>query len=73
VKFLAEGHAGEAGSRLVKGIPIGRAPSIDLRNAHLSYVITWYVFLNNLLDGIDSQLYQVHSVHSHFLHVHPRP
>ena len=37
-----EGHAGEAGTRLSKGIPIGRAPTVDLRNAHLSYVITWY-------------------------------
>jgi cytochrome oxidase assembly protein ShyY1 len=36
-----EGHAGEAGTRLSKGIPVGRAPTIDLRNAHLSYVITW--------------------------------
>lgn len=36
-----EGHAGEATSRLGKGIPIGRAPTVDLRNAHLSYVITW--------------------------------
>ncbi|KAG6840916.1 hypothetical protein C0991_003258 [Blastosporella zonata] len=43
VEQIFEGHAGEAGTRLSKGIPIGRAPTIDLRNAHLSYVITWYV------------------------------
>ncbi|KNZ75035.1 Surfeit locus protein 1 [Termitomyces sp. J132] len=42
VEQIFEGHAGEAGTRLLKGIPIGRAPTIDLRNAHLSYVITWY-------------------------------
>ncbi|KAG6817746.1 hypothetical protein H0H87_004537 [Tephrocybe sp. NHM501043] len=42
VEQIFEGHAGEAGTRLSKGIPIGRAPTIDLRNAHLSYVITWY-------------------------------
>jgi len=39
---IFEGHAGEAVTRLGKGIPIGRAPTIDLRNSHLSYVITWY-------------------------------
>ncbi|KAG5654690.1 hypothetical protein H0H81_007446 [Sphagnurus paluster] len=42
IEQIFEGHAGEAGIRLSKGIPIGRAPTIDLRNAHLSYVITWY-------------------------------
>jgi surfeit locus 1 family protein len=36
-----EGHAGIAGSRLSKGIPLGRSAAVDLRNAHLSYVITW--------------------------------
>lgn len=40
-----EGHAGEANTRLAKGIPVGRAPTVDLRNSHLSYVITWSVFL----------------------------
>ncbi|KAJ8522036.1 hypothetical protein ONZ45_g1357 [Pleurotus djamor] len=38
-----EGHAGEAASRLTSGIPIGRPPTVTLRNAHLSYVITWYM------------------------------
>ncbi|PPQ67149.1 hypothetical protein CVT25_005750 [Psilocybe cyanescens] len=42
VEQIFEGHAGEANTRLGKGIPIGRAPSIDLRNSHLSYVITWF-------------------------------
>ncbi|KAG6911618.1 hypothetical protein DXG01_011921 [Tephrocybe rancida] len=40
VEQIFDGHAGEAGTRLSKGIPIGRAATIDLRNAHLSYVIT---------------------------------
>ncbi|KAK2461574.1 hypothetical protein APHAL10511_006037 [Amanita phalloides] len=37
-----EGHAGEAHTKLSKGIPVGRPPTVDLRNSHLSYVITWY-------------------------------
>ncbi|KIK70749.1 hypothetical protein GYMLUDRAFT_148266 [Collybiopsis luxurians FD-317 M1] len=37
------GHAGEADYCLSKGIPVGRAATVDLRNAHLSYVITWQV------------------------------
>ncbi|KAJ7446447.1 mitochondrial protein required for respiration, partial [Mycena galericulata] len=36
------GHEGEASTRLAKGIPVGRPAKVDLRNAHLSYVITWY-------------------------------
>jgi len=36
-----EGHAGEANQRIEKGIPVGRPATVDLRNAHLSYVITW--------------------------------
>ncbi|KAJ6504412.1 SURF1 family-domain-containing protein, partial [Mycena vulgaris] len=40
--IFAEGHEGEASTRLSKGIPIGRPAKVDLRNAHLSYVITWY-------------------------------
>ncbi|CAA7265941.1 unnamed protein product [Cyclocybe aegerita] len=42
IEQIFEGHAGEANTRLEKGIPIGRAPTVDLRNSHLSYVITWY-------------------------------
>jgi surfeit locus 1 family protein len=36
-----EGYVGEAGTRLSQGIPLGREPTVDVRNAHLSYVITW--------------------------------
>ena len=42
IHFLVEGHAGEANTRMSKGTPVGRAPTVDLRNSHLSYVITWY-------------------------------
>jgi len=42
IEQIFEGHAGEANIKLSKGIPVGRAPTVDLRNAHLSYVITWY-------------------------------
>lgn len=36
-----EGHAGEAASRLARGIPIGRSPTVDVRNSHVSYIVTW--------------------------------
>jgi surfeit locus 1 family protein len=36
-----DGHAGDAATRISNGIPIGRPPTIELRNAHMSYVITW--------------------------------
>ncbi|EXJ68690.1 uncharacterized protein A1O5_08484 [Cladophialophora psammophila CBS 110553] len=29
-------------SREAKGIPIGRAPEVNLRNNHLQYIFTWY-------------------------------
>ncbi|KAH7930398.1 SURF1-domain-containing protein [Leucogyrophana mollusca] len=42
IEEIFNGHAGDASTRLNKGIPLGRAPTVDVRNAHLSYVITWY-------------------------------
>ncbi|THV07631.1 mitochondrial protein required for respiration [Dendrothele bispora CBS 962.96] len=42
VEQIFEGHAGDAALCVEKGIPIGRPATVDLRNAHLSYVITWY-------------------------------
>nr|GAT59024.1 predicted protein [Mycena chlorophos] len=42
VEEIFEGHEGEASARLLKGIPVGRPARVDLRNSHLSYVITWY-------------------------------
>lgn len=38
---MKEGHAGEANTRISKGIPVGRPPTVELRNSHMSYVITW--------------------------------
>ncbi|KAK7465348.1 surf-like protein [Stygiomarasmius scandens] len=42
VEQIFEGHAGDAALYVEKGIPVGRPATVDLRNAHLSYVITWY-------------------------------
>ncbi|KAJ7070839.1 SURF1 family-domain-containing protein [Mycena amicta] len=42
VDQIFEGHEGEAFARITKGIPVGRPARVDLRNSHLSYVITWY-------------------------------
>ncbi|KAK0500566.1 mitochondrial protein required for respiration [Armillaria luteobubalina] len=39
---IFEGHAGQASYCIDHGIPVGRPPTVDLRNSHLSYVITWY-------------------------------
>ncbi|TFY57249.1 hypothetical protein EVJ58_g7136 [Rhodofomes roseus] len=42
VEEIFEGHAGEISSRLKRGVPVGRAPVVDVRNSHASYVATWY-------------------------------
>ncbi|KIM70188.1 hypothetical protein SCLCIDRAFT_1160851 [Scleroderma citrinum Foug A] len=42
IEQIFGGHEGEATSNINKGIPVGRAATVDVRNAHLSYVITWY-------------------------------
>ncbi|PPR00033.1 hypothetical protein CVT24_009042 [Panaeolus cyanescens] len=52
IEQIFDGHAGDALSRLDKGIPVGRAPTVDLRNSHLSYVITWYA-----LSGLTSMMF----------------
>lgn len=36
-----EGHSGDASICLKRGIPIGKTPIVDVRNAHMSYVVTW--------------------------------
>jgi len=38
-----EGHAGEAAARLKEGIPVGKSPVVEMRNSHMSYVVTWQV------------------------------
>ncbi|KAH9982867.1 SURF1-domain-containing protein [Lactifluus volemus] len=42
VEEIFEGHAGDAAMRLANGVPIGKLPIVDIRNAHASYVATWY-------------------------------
>ncbi|KAH0837996.1 SURF1 family-domain-containing protein [Lanmaoa asiatica] len=42
IEQIFDGHAGDAAAYLSKGIPVGRSATVDVRNAHLSYVITWY-------------------------------
>jgi len=36
----------ESYRREEKGIPIGRAPEVNLRNNHVQYIVTWYVVSN---------------------------
>ncbi|KAF7979407.1 hypothetical protein HWV62_42522 [Athelia sp. TMB] len=43
VEEIFEGYAGEAGVRVSRGIPLGREPTVDVRNSHLSYIATCYV------------------------------
>lgn len=43
VHGFSEGHEGEATSNTNKGIPVDRPAMVDVRNAHLLYVITWFV------------------------------
>ncbi|KAK7064057.1 SURF1-like protein [Favolaschia claudopus] len=45
IEEIFDGHEGEASARVNKGLPVGRPARVDLRNAHLSYVITWSVLL----------------------------
>ncbi|EIW87059.1 mitochondrial protein required for respiration [Coniophora puteana RWD-64-598 SS2] len=42
VEQIADYNDGEALSRISRGVPVGRSATVDVRNAHLSYVITWY-------------------------------
>jgi len=42
VEEIFEGHAGNATMRMSNGVPIGKVPIVDIRNAHASYVVTWY-------------------------------
>lgn len=35
----------EAQERIRKGMPVGRPAEVNLRNNHLQYIFTWYVFL----------------------------
>jgi len=40
-QLFSDGHAGDAAMRTSNGIPVGKVPVVDIRNAHASYVATW--------------------------------
>ncbi|KAH7334226.1 SURF1 family-domain-containing protein [Rhizoctonia solani] len=42
VDELFTGDGAEASRRSSRGVPIGRAPEIELRNMHATYAATWY-------------------------------
>ena len=68
---VKEGHAGEANTRISKGIPVGRPRTVELRNSHLSYVITWYKF--RALRLVLSNSSKVFLVGLHGINVFPTP
>ncbi|THH09605.1 hypothetical protein EW145_g1898 [Phellinidium pouzarii] len=41
VEAIFEGHSGDAQLRMFNGIPVGRAPTVEIRNSHAAYVFTW--------------------------------
>lgn len=41
--MLIGGHAGQISMRLAAGVPVGRSATIELRNQHMTYAITWCV------------------------------
>lgn len=42
VDEIFRGHAGEISMRVSKGVPVGRAATIELRNQHMTYAVTWF-------------------------------
>ncbi|KAJ1032407.1 hypothetical protein NDA16_000433 [Ustilago loliicola] len=41
-EFDFHGNVGEAATRVSRGIPVGRAATIELRNQHAVYAATWF-------------------------------
>lgn len=39
--YFSGGNAGEIKMKLARGTPVGRAASIELRNQHMTYAVTW--------------------------------
>ena len=39
---IFDGNAGEASAKIAMGQPVGRAPTIELRNQHAVYAATWF-------------------------------
>ncbi|EJD03631.1 uncharacterized protein FOMMEDRAFT_105726 [Fomitiporia mediterranea MF3/22] len=35
------GHTGDAQLNISRGVPVGRAPTVEVRNSHAAYVFTW--------------------------------
>lgn len=48
VEETMEGDLLESWRREGKGVPIGRAAEVNLRNNHAQYIFTWFVFSFNL-------------------------
>ncbi|KAI0375151.1 SURF1-domain-containing protein [Pilatotrama ljubarskyi] len=42
VEEVFEGHSGDASWRISHALPVGRSPTVDVRNSHVSYIVTWY-------------------------------
>jgi len=42
IEAIFEGHAGDVHLRMSRGIPIGRATTVELRNQHATYALTWF-------------------------------
>ena len=40
-EIRSEGHPGDAQSCVTHGKPVGRAPTVEVRNSHAAYVFTW--------------------------------
>lgn len=51
-----------------KGIPIGRAPTVNLRNNHTQYIFTWHVS-SSLVYRTTANIMQVRIKFRHFDHV----
>lgn len=42
IESIFDGHSGDAQLAISRGEPVGRAPTVELRNQHATYAITWY-------------------------------
>ncbi|KAL5494942.1 SHY1 [Sanghuangporus weigelae] len=42
IEAIFEGHPGEVHVNKQRGVPVGRPPTVEVRNSHAAYVATWY-------------------------------
>ncbi|KAG8929094.1 surf-like protein [Tulasnella sp. 419] len=42
VEAIFDGNVVDMMRSIRDGIPVGRAPTVDIRNEHMSYIVTWY-------------------------------